>query len=686
MIYYGYNGFKGQSAIEYLMTYGWMLLVVAIAGGAVFSVVGDQNVESVNGFTGDDVLVDNFGLNNDGGLDMVLRNTASETVEVNSVNVTDGGDYTEFVGEREVDVGDTDNIELPFVSETEGTNDLDVEVDYSVGGLDNLQASGTITGGLQITETSTVSGTVSASPGWENVEVRIKDGETIEERVHTDENGEYSANIESGTYDFEAAGVEATSINADESIQLDFDLGSEEVIKDGTTETTFSTVTLSDCEADDRGPSDMTYAETSDGELQIASLDQLQCMEEGLGDDYVLTQDIDASGTSEWNVLQSGKEMTEEEDDYFGFDKGDQIELLYSIQEIKSVVDTETDEDVDVKIVSNEEGIIEIDTESEPNDIEITYTIEEHVRGFKPIGEYDTEFTGSFDGQGYEVDTLYIDRVEENIGLFGFTEGSIVKNTGLVNNDITGANSRVGGLVGRNAGTVSDSYATGSVTGYGRVGGLVGSNRPDSEVSDSYATGSVTGDGKEVGGLVGDNQESTVSDSYATGSVTGDDYVGGLVGRNYESNVSESYATGDVSGNGEVGGLIGFSRGGLVTDVYATGDVNAEDHVGGLVGKISYEADLDNGFSTGDVTGTTDVGGLLGSNEYPDGMVSDSYWDDEASTVTEDGEEKDNYSVGGTALTTSEMQGSSAESNMDFDFESVWEVVDSDYPKLVNLP
>lgn len=34
-----FRGLAGQSAIEYLMTYGWMLLVVAIVGGTIFSVV-----------------------------------------------------------------------------------------------------------------------------------------------------------------------------------------------------------------------------------------------------------------------------------------------------------------------------------------------------------------------------------------------------------------------------------------------------------------------------------------------------------------------------------------------------------------------------------------------------------------------------------------------------------------------
>jgi len=36
---------KGQSAIEYLMTYGGMLLVVAIVGGAIITTVQDQGEE-----------------------------------------------------------------------------------------------------------------------------------------------------------------------------------------------------------------------------------------------------------------------------------------------------------------------------------------------------------------------------------------------------------------------------------------------------------------------------------------------------------------------------------------------------------------------------------------------------------------------------------------------------------------
>ncbi|MFV7791758.1 GLUG motif-containing protein, partial [Aliarcobacter lanthieri] len=64
---------------------------------------------------------------------------------------------------------------------------------------------------------------------------------------------------------------------------------------------------------------------------------------------------------------------------------------------------------------------------------------------------------------------------------------------------------------------------------------------------------SITGQSK-VGGLVGDNTYGTISNSYASGTVSGNNYVGGLVGDNVYGKISNSYASGTVSGNNYVGG------------------------------------------------------------------------------------------------------------------------------------
>jgi hypothetical protein len=174
-------------------------------------------------------------------------------------------------------------------------------------------------------------------------------------------------------------------------------------------------------------------------------------------------------------------------------------------------------------------------------------------RGWEPISyeggdEISFHFKGTFDGQGYEIHDLFINRPDRYwVGLFGLVdEGGIIKNVGLVRATVTGEES-VGGLVGKNDGTVSNSYFSGNVTGDEYVGGLLGVNT--GTVSNSYSTGSVTGD-NGVGGLVGRSREyggGTISSSYSTGRVTGDEFTGGLVGIN-TGTVSNSFWDTQTSG------------------------------------------------------------------------------------------------------------------------------------------
>ena len=96
-----------------------------------------------------------------------------------------------------------------------------------------------------------------------------------------------------------------------------------------------------------------------------------------------------------------------------------------------------------------------------------------------------------------------------------------------------------------------------TVSGDDYVGGLFGYSGGGT-ISASYATGSVTGTGDRVGGLIGNSSSGTITASYATGTVSGDDYVGGLFGYSGGGTISASYATGSVTGTGDrVGGLIG---------------------------------------------------------------------------------------------------------------------------------
>ena len=57
--------------------------------------------------------------------------------------------------------------------------------------------------------------------------------------------------------------------------------------------------------------------------------------------------------------------------------------------------------------------------------------------GFSPIGNNSTKFTGSYDGDGYTINGLTIDRESDNyIGLFGYTNGATIQDLGVTNVNI----------------------------------------------------------------------------------------------------------------------------------------------------------------------------------------------------------------------------------------------------------
>ncbi|WP_145651033.1 YDG domain-containing protein, partial [Rhizobium sp. ERR 942] len=239
-------------------------------------------------------------------------------------------------------------------------------------------------------------------------------------------------------------------------------------------------------------------------------------------------------------------------------------------------------------------------------------------------------------------------------------------NTGTISNShatggVSGA-TYVGGLGGINSGTISYSYATGGVSGATYVGGLGGIN--SGTISYSYAVGAVSGN-RIVGGLVGEN-DATISNAYATGTVSesGGGYTGGLVGFNNGA-ITNAYATGAVNGSVAVGGLTGYNLG-SIDYAYATGAVSGSDVVGGLVGQNT--ATIANAYATGAVSGGSRSGGLVGFN-LSSGTMTSSYWDME--TTGQSSACGVAWSAcGATGLTTGQAR--SASSYSGWDFGGVW--------------
>jgi filamentous hemagglutinin family protein len=339
--------------------------------------------------------------------------------------------------------------------------------------------------------------------------------------------------------------------------------------------------------------------------------------------------------------------------------------------------------------------------------------------GFVPIGDsFSNNFAATFDGAGHVISGLTINR-GDYVGLFGFVGWTAsIKNVGLAGGTFVGNNmvgslagytsggtisnvwstasvtgASAGGLVGANGSTITQSYATGTVTGTysgsgGTAGGLVARN--NGTITRSFATGAVKGVAYAAGGLVGNNS-STITNSYATGDVrgiiagglagingyqisgsyaTGDVYAsggpinttygGGLVGYN-NYRIVQSYATGSVSSTGYfAGGLAGYNNntGALIAQSYATGAVSSNAYAGGLVGYNLFGS-VSESWASGVLSGSTSGGLIAGGDFSWGGSVTSSYWDIGTTGVT-------TSFGGGTGLTTAQARDASNYAGWDF--------------------
>jgi hypothetical protein len=283
-------------------------------------------------------------------------------------------------------------------------------------------------------------------------------------------------------------------------------------------------------------------------------------------------------------------------------------------------------------------------------------------KGWMPIGGAGTgqKFSGRYDGKGYYIFNLYINRPDSpNVGLFGHighvvntTDTTQLRNVRLINVTVSGARG-TGSLVGRvtgNANTLIEGCfaVNGTVTGDAATGGLVGSNN-------SYL--------ETPGGV----NNPVISASYAdidvffSGNGTDNQKFGGLAGCNQKGNVTNSYSRGSV---------------------IITSPVKAVERIGGLVGCTDLRGKVEHSFSTGSVLvsgpGIALTGGLVGNREGKGanaGVVTNSYWDTQTSGYL--------TSAGGMGYTTSQMKSQSSFTGFDFSVVWILNVARNDgYPEL----
>ncbi len=245
--------------------------------------------------------------------------------------------------------------------------------------------------------------------------------------------------------------------------------------------------------------------------------------------------------------------------------------------------------------------------------------------GFVPIGNISNYFRGNFNGAGYKITGLTINRPTTDwIGLFGVQFSGLISNITLENVNIRGRE-QVGALVGEKLGNTENCSVSGTVTGTKRVGGITGNNHGKVTACNSSCT--VTGTDR-VGGLIGSGAGTGIIDCFATGNVNGGIEIGGLIGgiNSNGGTVQNCYATGNVSTTStmaSLGGFIGRMETGTISNSYATGNVSGGLNIGGFIGH--NQGIIEKSYSSGNVVvgaGGT-IGGFAGINDR--GRINNSY-------------------------------------------------------------
>ncbi len=248
--------------------------------------------------------------------------------------------------------------------------------------------------------------------------------------------------------------------------------------------------------------------------------------------------------------------------------------------------------------------------------------------GWTPIaGNSGQSFSGSFNGDGYQIRDLYMrNRIVKNsqhFALFGINSGNITS-VGLINieTEIQALNNHYL----RNYD--NEELPSNSIHGYqGAVASLAAFNQESAIISYSYVTGLVNGSGEVVGGLVGANG-GELSYSYSTAAVMGEGSTGGLVGTNFASSKQlNTYATGDVHAGAGVGNPILLPQ-----DDTSQGGMNTQGNVGGLIGSIASASSIVRtayvlGLATHSNAFDLRVGNIAG-DRYTDSTFASLYWKD----------------------------------------------------------
>lgn len=326
--------------------------------------------------------------------------------------------------------------------------------------------------------------------------------------------------------------------------------------------------------------------------------------------------------------------------------------------------------------------------------------------GFDPIGNAGLEtakFRGHFDGNGYTISNLWINRYgEHDVALFGYASNAEITNVNFHNCTIKGGGDHVGTVVGTGGNDVSYITVTeGDVYGGDEIGGFVG--YPFGTYEYCSFSGNVTNDSdSHIGGFAGRISSGTIYRCWSNANVWAKAtsnrayYIGGFIGDMSGATASpvirECFAYGSVVADNfgtyvpyPIGGFVGRMYQGSTT-IYDCGTLasvySAEGiRVGGFIGRAEYQdCDIYTSYCAGSVYGAGSVGGFCGLDDAGSSSTfATCFWDIETTGW-------DTSAGDAIGRNTTPMKTETNYTDFGWDFTTIWgmnPIINVGYPYLL---
>ena len=205
---------------------------------------------------------------------------------------------------------------------------------------------------------------------------------------------------------------------------------------------------------------------------------------------------------------------------------------------------------------------------------EQTDDIDLNNKPWTPIGNSETQFTGSYDGNGYVISNLYYNNLNQNyVGLFGYIKSAKLQNI-----------------------TIASGFVQGSGYTAGVCGGANGVSGNKSEISCCTNNATVYSKNERNAGVCGWAENTTITDCINYGLISGFNFTGGILGHCNKNTVSITRCVnvGQVFGmRYTCGNLVGFNNGSkaILKNCYYDNQINASLGVTTQTGIIETDTD-----------------------------------------------------------------------------------------------